>query len=630
MPTPNTTIHDRYLVERPLAASAGAVWIALDLQTRARVALKAAPAGLPEETFETAARALFGLRHPNLPAVREYFVDGGRGYVVMDLVARDADAGDAPYIATPLPAAEGRRWATRLLDALDYIHTLAPPLIHGDIRPEHVRVDRQGEPVLLGFGFGVARAYAADDPFTAPELLGGAAADARSDLYALAATLYQLLAGQAPAPAAARQSALAGGQADPLAPPRRLNPAIPAALSEGLVHALALDPAARPASAGALLDATDYVPQLPPAPPPARQIPRWALALGALVVLLLAGLLLRGAFGGGGAAAQQPTLAPAAAASAVTPAAPAAAEPTATAAELATAEPVASEPTAAEPTAAEPTASEPTAAEPTASELATAEPVASEPTAAEPTAAELAAAEPVASEPTAAEPATSEPTAAEPTATASAAAPQGELAAVQGVLAQYTYTSRVATDGTGAYTRMRAQPDAASAPIGTLRNGDQVEVLETNAGGWLHVRIHTSADAAQVGVEGWIERWLVDNQNAPKPAVFVGKVYSAPTDSAAQCGSVFESSIYGSVEDAGGRGIPGAKLRVRSADGRNTFPITTGKGGVYTVGGLGCTAWRVELLSVPGAKGLQANVVAVRNLNGGKFTSAEVRFKLQP
>ncbi|MFN8501285.1 protein kinase domain-containing protein [Kouleothrix sp.] len=593
MPTPNTTIHDRYLVERPLAASAGAVWIALDLQTRARVALKAAPAGLPEETFDTAARALFGLRHPNLPAVREYFVDGGRGYVVMDLVARDADAGDAPYIATPLPAAEGRRWATRLLDALDYIHTLAPPLIHGDIRPEHVRVDRQGEPVLLGFGLGAARAYAADDPFAAPELLGGAAADARSDLYALAATLYQLLAGQAPAPAAARQSALAGGQADPLAPPRRLNPAIPAALSEGLVHALALDPAARPASAGALLDATDYVPQLPPAPPPARQIPRWALALGALVVLLLAGLLLRGAFGGGGAAAQQPTLAPAAA------------EPTATAAELATAEPVASEPTAAEPTAAEPTASEPTAAEPTA-------------------------AEPTASEPTAAEPTASEPTAAEPTATASAAAPQGELAAVQGVLAQYTYTSRVATDGTGAYTRMRAQPDAASAPIGTLRNGDQVEVLETNAGGWLHVRIHTSADATQVGVEGWIERWLVDNQNAPKPAVFVGKVYSAPTDSAAQCGSVFESSIYGSVEDAGGRGIPGAKLRVRSADGRNTFPITTGKGGVYTVGGLGCTAWRVELLSVPGAKGLQANVVAVRNLNGGKFTSAEVRFKLQP
>ena len=116
----------------------------------------------------------------------------------------------------------------------------------------------------------------------------------------------------------------------------------------------------------------------------------------------------------------------------------------------------------------------------------------------------------------------------------------------------------------------------------------------------------------------------------PDALVFVGKVYSTPTDSAAQCGSSFESSIYGSVEDARGRGIAGAKLRITSGDGRNTFSVTTSKGGVYKLPGLGCTTWVVRLLGVPNAPGgIKANRVSVSNLNGGKFTAAEVRFKQQ-
>ena len=110
--------------------------------------------------------------------------------------------------------------------------------------------------------------------------------------------------------------------------------------------------------------------------------------------------------------------------------------------------------------------------------------------------------------------------------------------------------------------------------------------------------------------------------------VFEGRVYSAPTDAAVQCGSVFESSIYGSVENSSGKGIAGAVVRVTSADGRNSYTLTTGRGGVYNAGGLGCTTWNVQLISVPKAK-IQANTVTVGNLNGGRFTSAEVRFKLR-
>jgi eukaryotic-like serine/threonine-protein kinase len=209
----------------------------------------------------------------------------------------------------------------------------------------------------------------------------------------------------------------------------------------------------------------------------------------------------------------------------------------------------------------------------------------------------------------------------------------------QGVLADYTYTSRIAADEAGAYTGLLAEAVASSPALGKLRNGDQVDVLRDDLAGWYQVRISASADPAQVGQIGWIERWVIDNQSPPPPPtataepaaavqIFTGRVYSAPTDAAVQCGSAFESSIYGSVENRTGKGIAGAVVRVTSADGRNSYTLTTGSGGVYSVGGLGCTTWNVRLISVPKAK-IQANAVTVGNLNGGRFTSAEVRYRLR-
>jgi hypothetical protein len=209
----------------------------------------------------------------------------------------------------------------------------------------------------------------------------------------------------------------------------------------------------------------------------------------------------------------------------------------------------------------------------------------------------------------------------------------------QGILVDYSYTSRVVADEAGAYTSLHAEAQPGSATLGKLRNGDQLDVLRDDLPDWYQVRVNTSAEAAQIGLVGWIERWLIDNQNPPPPPtatpeptaavqVFAGRVYSAPTDAAVQCGTAFESSIYGSIESSNGRGIVGAVVRVVSADGRNTYTVTTGRGGVYNIGGLGCTTWTVRLISVPGAK-IQANAVTVTNLNGGRYTSAEVRFKLR-
>jgi hypothetical protein len=183
---------------------------------------------------------------------------------------------------------------------------------------------------------------------------------------------------------------------------------------------------------------------------------------------------------------------------------------------------------------------------------------------------------------------------------------------------------------------MRLDPNVGSPPAGRLRNNDGVEILRDDVDGWYQVRIRSSADPAQVGTTGWIERWLVDNQDVPTvptpaPLVFTGRVYSAPTDAAVQCGAAFDSSIYGSVEDASGRGISGARLQIISNDSKNRYTVTTDRSGAYNVPKLGCTIWNVFLISVPNApNGFNANVVTVRNLNGGRFTAAEVRFRQQP
>jgi hypothetical protein len=86
---------------------------------------------------------------------------------------------------------------------------------------------------------------------------------------------------------------------------------------------------------------------------------------------------------------------------------------------------------------------------------------------------------------------------------------------VKGVISQYDFTNRIATDAIGAFTKMREAPDVNSQRIGLLRNGDGVALLRSDVPDWYQVRIVESSDTAQIGLEGWVERWLIDNTNAP-------------------------------------------------------------------------------------------------------------------
>jgi len=204
-----------------------------------------------------------------------------------------------------------------------------------------------------------------------------------------------------------------------------------------------------------------------------------------------------------------------------------------------------------------------------------------------------------------------------------------EQRAVAGVRREYRYTGRIGVDELGAYTSIHTAPDAASDRFAVLRNGDIVEILRNDIDGWYQVRIRQSGNFFHLGAVGWIERWLIDNQHVP-PLVFDGILGETPTDRAVRCGTQSNSSIYGSVEDQRGQGIAGATLTVTSADGRNQFSVRTRANGTYTVPRLGCTTWIVRLTSVSDFPEFRANEVRVTNLNGGKYTAAEVRFRQRP
>ncbi|MEO7908230.1 MAG: protein kinase, partial [Roseiflexaceae bacterium] len=599
----------------------------------------------------------------------------------------------------------------------DYLHSQLPPLLHRDISPRNLKLTPRGQVMLIDVGLAQNETQPAQAKpagagnvsplqFMPPEQLARTGTTSRSDLFALAATLYYLLTGTLPVLAGRRANAIARGQPDPLRTAREVNPDLPLAVSDLLTRALSLDPGARPTRAAdmrAALNQARVAPHelvsaqsatlapaiaipaptaqpagvptllaaLPSAQPPVPAAPnqpgasrRWlapVIGVAALGLLLLAFLLFRGP--------EKPSV--------ITPTAPAengvAANATLAPAELSTPTGAPTVPTSA-PTAQPETAAKPPTSAPAA--------VLAQATSIEPAnafAGQLPIVITIAgtdldkvrtvqlvSSRGAVIPAEVQTRATDQIKLSITSLPepiQGEVdyalqldgvvqkvsvitlrdyrerRPVQGVLADYSYTSRVATDETGAYAGLLAEAAASSSALGKLRNGDQVDVLRDDMADWYQVRIATSTGPTQAGIIGWVERWLIDNQNPPPsptatPAptaavqVFAGRVYSAPTDAAVQCGTAFESSIYGSVENSSGKGIAGAVVRVTSADGRNTYDLATGSGGVYQVGGLGCTAWNVRLISVPKAK-IQANQVAVGNLNGGRYTSAEVRFRLR-
>ncbi len=210
-----------------------------------RLALKETLHPANTSSFQREYDVLRHLDHPNLCRYYNLFVEQTRGYLVMELIP-GLSLQEMLKRQSPLPAdLVLGEYLPQLGAALEYLHSQPTPILHRDIKPANIRITPDGVVKLVDFGL-LKRLHDETHPdirgmgtaaYAPPEQYGGGRnTDQRSDLYALAATLYHLLTGTLPPPATERL----GMTPDPLQPAHQVNPQIAPRIAEVLQTALNL------------------------------------------------------------------------------------------------------------------------------------------------------------------------------------------------------------------------------------------------------------------------------------------------------------------------------------------------------------------------------------------------------
>ena len=200
-------------IDRLLTRGAmGALYLAFDESDGAPLAVKAVSLGQPDDPALAGAQGRFQretlnairLRHPGIVTTHGAILQGGMGYVAMELLT-GTDLGRYTRPGRLLPEALALAITARIAEALAYAHRAG--VVHRDVKPANVMFDPAVDSVKLT-DFGLARAVDAEatrsgvllgsPAYMAPELLAGARADAGSDLYALGVLLFELLTGHLP------------------------------------------------------------------------------------------------------------------------------------------------------------------------------------------------------------------------------------------------------------------------------------------------------------------------------------------------------------------------------------------------------------------------------------------------
>src|SRR6266536_1762228 len=205
----------RYKIDRPVAAGGmGAVYRAIDTRFNRPCAVKEMLDEFQNDTERTQAVEWFGreatllldLNHPCIPRVRDFFVEGGRHYLVMDFIEGRTlgdvleKEGNVVGVngAQGVPEARVRSWGQQICSVLNYLHRQSPPIIFRDLKPSNIMVTERDELKLIDFG--IARTFQSQRQATIimtigyapPEQLHGMP-EPRSDIYALGATLHRVL-----------------------------------------------------------------------------------------------------------------------------------------------------------------------------------------------------------------------------------------------------------------------------------------------------------------------------------------------------------------------------------------------------------------------------------------------------
>ncbi len=252
-------LSNRYRIERELGAGGMAtVYLAEDLKHHRRVAIKVLrpelSATMGPERFLREIETTANLRHPHILPLYDSGTAGNHLYYVMPFVEGES-LRDRLDRERQLPIDEALRIAREVADALSYAH--ARGVIHRDIKPENILLE-SGHAVVADFGIAHAVSAAGGERLTetgmaigtptymSPEQAAGEPnLDGRTDLYALACVLYEMLGGQPPFTGPTTESIVRQHMVGTPAPITQLRPAVPADIAGALERALAKTPADR-------------------------------------------------------------------------------------------------------------------------------------------------------------------------------------------------------------------------------------------------------------------------------------------------------------------------------------------------------------------------------------------------
>jgi eukaryotic-like serine/threonine-protein kinase len=254
----------KYVVERVLGQGGmGIVFEARHVRLGQRVAIKVLGQALrdyPElvARFEREARAAGELSSPH--AVRVFDIDAtedGTPYMVMELLS-GRDLAHVLESEGPQPVGRAVRWLLEACDAIAEAHRLG--IVHRDLKPSNLFLAQaDGRVIVKVLDFGIAKRASAKDPaitsgvaplgtpqYMSPEQVRCAKdVDARTDIWSLGVTLYELLTNHTPFEHEESSATIASIAADPVPDPRTLRPDLPDALAEVVLRALRKDPKER-------------------------------------------------------------------------------------------------------------------------------------------------------------------------------------------------------------------------------------------------------------------------------------------------------------------------------------------------------------------------------------------------
>jgi formylglycine-generating enzyme required for sulfatase activity len=262
----------RYTLARELGRGGMAtVYLATDQKLERQVAIKvlapATRAYLGSERFQREVLLAAQLSHPHIVPLFEADEADGFLFYVMEYVEGES-LEDRLQREGPLPVEEAIRITTEVGDALQYAHERG--VLHRDVKPANILLSRS-HAMVSDFGIakllegasgtgqksltGVGIAVGTPEYMSPEQARGDRRVDVRSDVYALAAVLYAMLAGEPPFTGPTMQTVVARVLSDPLRPIRTLRPTLPVSVERALAWGLAKPPADRPASVREFVDA---------------------------------------------------------------------------------------------------------------------------------------------------------------------------------------------------------------------------------------------------------------------------------------------------------------------------------------------------------------------------------------